>query len=151
MSIELEPEEPVQIPRGWIWRPEWIPPVCPAGCVVGCEPLYGITIYDARPHFGHTDGKGNIMVVCASVAYEYYFDRYGCRRDGPPPRRDNPATICWTQTVIRSDRQPTNATIWDAVKRDLARCGAPKPGHVRLLPKWRDALTHLAALRGYLR
>lgn len=132
-----------------IWHAEWIPPYCPAACRPGCDTLFGITVYlfrkfPPRPRTNPLTLQPELRVPITAFAHEYYFDKYGCRRPGPPPRKDNPAVIAFYADNVNPDSVRTPPATWALVAEELQSRGAPEPGHIRLLAKWQDALTRLA-------
>jgi hypothetical protein len=137
------------IPQGSIWWPEWIPPYCPAKCRPGCDTLFGITIYRmyvarGRARVNPYTLRHELRDLISAHAEEYYFDKWGCRRRAPPPKSD-PFVVQFSYVEwFPAGAAETQEAAWGLAKTGLTRQGAPEPGTVRLMPKWRDGMTRLA-------
>lgn len=140
-------EDNNQPPNALIWKPEYIPPICNPNCIRGCDVLYGI-IHWTMSNPGTQSFIPTIwnpvrqQAVFFIHALEMYFDRYGCRRVSPPPRRESQITVATKFFQIEGVIFAGIPWAWSIALEQFK--GAPKPGSVRLLPKWKRTLRGLS-------
>lgn len=130
-----------------VWSERFIPPTCPILCPRYCDVLYGVIVWTMQnmmtQHFKSiVTGEETKRAHWVCHGWEYYFDRYGCRRTGPPPGLNSVEALGFSPFHIDDiDFPGIRAAWWHTLPIFEAR-GIPRPGSIRLLPKWRLALKH---------
>lgn len=136
-------------PSGSIWRPEWIPPLCPPECRIACPPVFGIFTYSISVFRNRqrTDPRTlrpttrDIIIVGAT---EWYFDRYGCRKFDAEASAALGAAALATTLFLAPKNTPDLAAYWPEARQALMNMGVPAPGHVRILPRGAQGIAALA-------
>lgn len=134
-------------PNALIWKPEYIPPLCNPNCVRGCDTLFGIIIWTMYnpgtqnfiPNFWN---RVSMQAVFTIQAIEMYFDKNGCRTVSPPPRRESQITVATKQWQIEETTFGGIGWAWNIALSGWT--GVPRPGSVRLVPKWKRTLRGLS-------
>lgn len=134
-------------PDALIWKPEYIPPLCDPNCIRGCETLFAIVVWKmsnpgTQSFIPTIWNPIRLQAVFTVQALEFFFDKYGCRRVGPPPLRASQETVA--TKMFQIENIPFGGIGWAWFLALEGWPGVPKPGSVRLLPKWRTTLRGLS-------